>query len=607
MDSSVTCSGFTPATAASGADISLSVLGSKSKQPEIEAGIDQMLEITLLNVGTAVPLTAAGAASAITVYLPRYVDANAIKVIAVTAPDWLPAVAPNGLSLILTYTGPDREWQGPLDFKLAKLKVDAPAGAGRVEIECRNMPGAPSRLTQPLPLVEPPKKGNLLLRDVLAVSLDSRGTVYVSNRFDPLANTLFLNIKNFGPEAIHTGPGGSTKASITVEFCYGSTVGALAPADAADRATKPLGSAWNIVGGIHADQTEGWRIDPATSTDPVPVWTLTPESMNTTLFGTGSDGNLTLSFSEIVALMPVGHTQVIVCFSGFWKSAKARYDDMVVTLDVVKENPPPNRGLLNFFGDEYPVVPVANAQTAIEIPLRWAMANVNRIDLITSFPGVAPYSRSYAKPPATPSPLGYDSHSIRIASVMQSGPLTATLQARNAEGAFLNALQYTTYLQMLVFADPRDNTEYPIALLGNKFWMIKNLAYDEAGSSVYANQPVYLPKYGRMYEATSQSVLAPPAGWHIPSERDWNELIGLYGDGKAAYGPLRDAAGFAAMLGGKYIPGASPDFSDMQEMGYYHCAGGRLFAGFSDGAQQVTVTGNMYPGEKISIRYVRDL
>ena len=125
--------------------------------------------------------------------------------------------------------------------------------------------------------------------EVLQVSLDSRGTVYVSTVLDPLANRLFMNVKNIGPEPLYTGPALPSGAEIAVRVLLRRNVRRRLLRRARRPAHKPLGSAWNIEASIKQDQTrEGWRVTPAETDDPFPIWRMVPTSTNRNLLGVGA-------------------------------------------------------------------------------------------------------------------------------------------------------------------------------------------------------------------------------------------------------------------------------------------------------------------------------
>ena len=604
--------------------ISITLVNPATGQSTLENGVAATLSVQLSNTGSAIALQSG---SALELYFPQTpydVDAAALQGMAITLENWTFSCDTTNMLLRLDYSGPaGGEWAGNLQFDITNVLVTDPSlGSGTAEdgtfqVNFRRLPGAPAMLTTGLQLVAPPQPGNLSLADVLQVSLDSRGSVYVSTAVDPLANRLFLNIKNIGDTPLFTGPGTPSGAMISVSFVYGNTSGALAPAESTRPTTPPLGSAWNIVAGVYVDQTQGWSVRPSDPADSQPKFRMVPQPGNTNLIGTGSAANVTFDFTDIVSLTAIGHTQMTVTFSGFQQSDSRLYDPLVVVMDIAKLTAPPVRGLLSLFSTDNPVIPVAAADTPVTIPLRWSMAEVNSIQLITSWPGMTPYQRVYAQPPATPAALGYDTTTVTIPSTTQSGPVTMTMQALDAQGGYLNALQYTCYLQMMVFVDPRDNQSYPITLLGGRYWMTKNLNYNEQGSLAYNDDPKNAATYGRLYTANSPSVVAPPAGWHVPSADDWNALIAAAGGAATAWQVLSGTGPgqFAAQLGGRYEPSStSLQYQYLLVSGNYHLLGGQgnlTYTAFNSPASQtapstVFEAGGLKSGYALSIRYCRN-
>ena len=389
---------------------------------------------------------------------------------------------------------------------------------------------APLSVDAAISVANPPKPGNLQLTDVLQVTLDSQGSVLRSpSPADPLSNTLYLTLKNTGAAPLAAGGKRFGNPQVLVSFVYGNTSGALAP-DTFDPAKGPQpGSAWNIKSGISSAQLPWATADPRSdSQEHDPLWTLTPSAGNMTLLGpAGSDqANVTFSFSNLVTFAPAGHTQMLVLCTGFAKDAQTSYDDHLFVLDIVKVDPPPTRGLLSFFGPE-PVIPIADPNAQITIPLRWAMFDVASVQLLSSSPVLAPQRRTY---PAPLKPLDYDSTTVTVPAPPSSQAIFFTLQAFDGGGSYLNSQQFTAYAQVSYLEDVAGHV-YPIALFGNTFWMLANYQFNAVGSYDYAGNPANEAAFGKLYD--SQVLSQPPAGWQVPTVADWNALFGLFGDAQA--------------------------------------------------------------------------
>lgn len=588
---------------------SLSVVNAATKKPEVFVGRAANLEITLLNSGTAVKLSRG---AQLRIFMPSYFTPADVGEMSIALTNWTFSRNPAIGELTLTYArDSDGTWEGPLTFNIANARSNASARMDSLQINPRNMRGVGAQFSKPLSLLKPAQAGNADLASVLQVSLDNRGTVYVSDQFDPLANTLFLNIKNVGKTALYTGSAMPRGAEISLGFTYGNTAGALAPAATGEARNQPLGSAWNIVPGITQDQTEGWVFAPPRRSDKLPIWRATPQATNKTLIGAGAHSNVTFNLSHIVALTPVGRTQMIISFSGFQKTETRNYDPLVLVLDISKQNAPPTRGLVNFFGTDAPLIPVAAEKTPITIPLRWTMANVAMVQLITGFPGVEPMTKVYAMPPKTPAPLDYDTGSVTLPGASVSESVTITLQARDAHKAFLNAMQYTVYLHMSVFVDPRDKQSYPIALFCGRFWMSANLNYEEPGSRAYNDSAANAKTYGRLYPANAQSLLNPPDGWRVPGRRDWIELIACLGGADSVYAELMHGGDgkFNGLLGGKYAPSkVTSDYADLLLAGYYWDAERVTYTSLHSQGRKVSPGGGTVAAQACySIRYIKDV
>jgi len=65
--------------------------------------------------------------------------------------------------------------------------------------------------------------------------------------------------------------------------------------------------------------------------------------------------------------------------------------------------------------------------------------------------------------------------------------------------------------------------QYATAKIGNQVWMTENLNYKTGKSWCFEDDDFYCKKYGRLYDWNT-AVKACPAGWHLPSDSEWNEL-----------------------------------------------------------------------------------
>jgi hypothetical protein len=462
-------------------DVSLTVLNVLDREPIVYIGVQAELDVSLTNKSDTIILTTGANASSLKIFMPQFFLSGELQKMGIVLNNWTYAFESGDDSLVLTYAGPSpMNWeQGEkISFKITGVKTDSQPAADAVQIVFQNMAGnVPVQVQEPLSSSNPPKPGNASLLDVLQVSLDSQGSIIVSTENDPLQNTIFLNFKNIGTTPLYSGEKKWTETpQVTAMFVYGSTSGALAPDNDPDQ--PAVGSAWKIDGGIAIDQTEGWQIKrfPTSGDRPHPTWSLTPVGTNQEIIGTGEEANVTFSFSKIVSLTAPGHTQMMINFSGFMKDENTRYDDAVFVLDIVKQKAPPTRGLLNFFGDT-PVISVTTPTHWSPINLRWAMFNVASVNLICSYPGMNIVGKIYPDP----LPVAYDNFTLNIPGMTQSMPIFTTLQAFDGNGGYLNSMQFTVFINALMFVDPRDGRVYPVSLLNNQLWMAENLAYNEPG------------------------------------------------------------------------------------------------------------------------------
>jgi len=91
--------------------------------------------------------------------------------------------------------------------------------------------------------------------------------------------------------------------------------------------------------------------------------------------------------------------------------------------------------------------------------------------------------------------------------------------------------------------DRRDNKKYKIKVIGRQTWMAENLNYAYEDSKCYNDNPDNCDIYGRLYDWVA-AMEACPAGWHVPSDEEWDVLINYAGGSSAAGRYLKAASGW---------------------------------------------------------------
>jgi uncharacterized protein (TIGR02145 family) len=116
------------------------------------------------------------------------------------------------------------------------------------------------------------------------------------------------------------------------------------------------------------------------------------------------------------------------------------------------------------------------------------------------------------------------------------------------------------------FTDSRNGQKYRTVTIGGKTWMAQNLNYQTGKSWCYGDDNSNCEIYGRLYDWNTAKT-ACPTGWHLPSQKEWNDLVVAAGGNvagkalKSTYGWVSggngaDEFGFSALpSGGRELDG----------------------------------------------------
>jgi len=96
------------------------------------------------------------------------------------------------------------------------------------------------------------------------------------------------------------------------------------------------------------------------------------------------------------------------------------------------------------------------------------------------------------------------------------------------------------------FTDSRDGKTYRTVRIGNQTWMAENLNYKTGKSVCYDKKKSNCQKYGRLYDWNT-AMKACPAGWHLPSDKEWTALTDFVGGEDTAGTKLKSKTGWYPM------------------------------------------------------------
>jgi uncharacterized protein (TIGR02145 family) len=94
------------------------------------------------------------------------------------------------------------------------------------------------------------------------------------------------------------------------------------------------------------------------------------------------------------------------------------------------------------------------------------------------------------------------------------------------------------------FKDPRDGKVYKTVKIGSQTWMAENLAYKaSSGCWAYKNDQSKVATYGYLYNWETAKNVAP-AGWHLPSDAEWETLVNYLGGESVPGGKMKSTTGW---------------------------------------------------------------
>jgi uncharacterized protein (TIGR02145 family) len=120
--------------------------------------------------------------------------------------------------------------------------------------------------------------------------------------------------------------------------------------------------------------------------------------------------------------------------------------------------------------------------------------------------------------------------------------------------------------------DTLDNQRYLTVGLGRRHWMAENLNRKTGSSRCYGDADSNCVKYGRLYDWNTARK-ACPAGWRLPTPKEWNYAIGDAGGSKTAGKSLKAESGWdgngngADYFGFSALPGGIRNGDDFDSLG----------------------------------------
>jgi uncharacterized protein (TIGR02145 family) len=117
------------------------------------------------------------------------------------------------------------------------------------------------------------------------------------------------------------------------------------------------------------------------------------------------------------------------------------------------------------------------------------------------------------------------------------------------------------------FTDKRDGTVYKTITIDGTIWMKENLKFKSPNGGVaFDNNPNNMVQYGLLYDWQT-ATNACPTGWHLPSGKEFQEMIDYYDKSIGMEKIVKDTNTINFQLGGmRDFEGTN---SEIDESGYY--------------------------------------
>jgi len=150
------------------------------------------------------------------------------------------------------------------------------------------------------------------------------------------------------------------------------------------------------------------------------------------------------------------------------------------------------------------------------------------------------------------------------------------------------------------FTDKRDGKTYKTVAIGGKTWLGENLNYQIGKSVCYENSNSNCDKYGRLYDWNTAKK-ACPAGWHLPTAKEWDNMLLAAGLKKVMVSDVEEAipmwGGATKLMAKTGWPTMTVDFEEVNgtdDHGFTALPGGNLapngFFGVDESAYWWTAT-----------------